>query len=521
MKNRLNLFGTIAVVTLLVHPIASKNNDAKKENKIAKGSVTVAGFKLTLSKAVDLVLRNNLTIRNAKYDVEMTDTEIKMNNKKYAWQLGVEGGYQDVTAPPAGITKSSGNIESWQYDVTASVSKYFFTGTRITVGVQHLKTDVNDKDMILGPGMVIPQDPAFNKPNFFVTVQQELLKNAFGMNDRLQEKIIKNRYKRNRAAIINQLTGLVVTTLTDYWTVTIKTKAIENAQSELQSAIKVRNIIRRNIRLGLSEKFELNQYNSVVALAQTKLKMAVFQKDEAVRKLLRTVNLPPTTKISGVTELSNTLPKLNKEKAIKTAFLKRVDYINALLLLKANKNNLTVKKNEMLPSLTASFSLSSNSQNESVSNAYKSVTTGDYPVWAVRLKATYPLWDEGNKANLRNAKFKIKQSHIQIADLKQSIRDDVTDRYEEVKLNYELLQKQKIVLYQSQQYYYKLLQRSRQGKFNSVAVKSALDNLVSARQRKLEMLVQFNVAMLRYDLAKNEIFERYNINIEKLLKEVK
>jgi hypothetical protein len=40
--------------------------------------------------------------------------------------------------------------------------------------------------------------------------------------------------------------------------------------------------------------------------------------------------------------------------------------------------------------------------------------------------------------------------------------------------------------------------------------------MVASRQRELEALVNYNIALLQFDLSKNEIFrKRYNIDVEK------
>ena len=144
-----------------------------------------------------------------------------------------------------------------------------------------------------------------------------------------------------------------------------------------------------------------------------------------------------------------------------------------------------------------------------------------FPQIEATVKMSYPLWDKDIKAKQRNAYLKKKQAKIEVEDLKQVIRDEVTGRLERVKHNHEILKKNRIVTVEAVKYYNRLFLRSRQGRFNSVSVKSALDSLIDARQKELEALIQFNVSILQFDLAKNEVFERYDVNIEKLLKGVK
>jgi len=44
-------------------------------------------------------------------------------------------------------------------------------------------------------------------------------------------------------------------------------------------------------------------------------------------------------------------------------------------------------------------------------------------------------------------------------------------------------------------------------------VKNALDAMIDSRQRELNALVQYNITLLRYDLATNFMFDRYKIDV--------
>ena len=81
--------------------------------------------------------------------------------------------------------------------------------------------------------------------------------------------------------------------------------------------------------------------------------------------------------------------------------------------------------------------------------------------------------------------------------------------------------KKKITCKESEAFYNRMLARTRTGKLNFQLVGQALESMVASRQRELEALVNYNIALLQFDLSKNEIFERYNIDVEKILAKVK
>jgi outer membrane protein TolC len=324
-----------------------------------------------------------------------------------------------------------------------------------------------------------------------------------------------------RAAIINQLSGLVVGALVDYWTVTIQKSAVDISKLELETNRQVRGIIAQNAAYGLSEAYDLNQYNALVAGSETKVAMAEQSYRDAVRKLLRTLNMPPETQVKGVTDLLDKLPPLDADAGVNAAFEKRVDYKNALIALENSKNDLKMQENNSMPSLTLSLGLNTAGQSEDVVPAFRDASIAKYPALSARMKLSYPLDDREQKTNLRNAYLKVRQSQLSLDNLKLEVRDDVRSRCEQAKLQYEILQKAHTVRAESELYHQKLFVKFRQGKVTSVTMKLGTDSMVQSRQRELESLVYYNVALLQYDLAKNEIFERYNVDVEKYIKAVK
>ena len=471
---------------------------------------------LSIEKAIDLVLRNNLTLKSARYDVIMSDTNALKFDKKFATTLNLEGGYAYQHIPKSSTTRFSGTRQE-QSDIGASISKLFSSGTTLTAGVKEVFFDTNDQGF---SGFTTP-DPAYHKPALFVSIQQELLRNAFGWSDRKQKEILNNATTMQRLAIVNILSSLVVGALVDYWNVTVQRSAMENARLELESDRTVRNIIARNVQYGLAEGYTLNQFNMLVAAAETKLENATQRHRDAVRKLLRTLNMPPETQIKGVTELTDTLSVSDADEGVRAAYAKRVDYRNAQMQLENARLDLRIQRNFAMPSVTLGASLSTLGQDESFPPAFREASSYMYPSYQVRLKLSYPLDDTELKANVRNAEFRLKQAEIGLESLKLEVRDDVLTRYDGVKLQHSILMKARTARSESELYYQKALARFRQGRVGALEIKTALDAMVQTRQAALEALVYYNVALLQYDLAKNEIFERYNVDVEKYIRDIK
>ena len=474
---------------------------------------------LSIEDAIQLVLQKNLTLLRARYDVIQSDSSYRISQKKYAVNLGVGTNYVFQNNPSTSSSTFSGN-EATSYGVSANAKKKFSTGTTVSVDVAQTYNATNASGFYIGTTYV-PKTPDAWIPSVQLSVQQELLKNSFGYLDRLQDDRFEDEASENRRLIIDQLSGLVVQALVDYWQVSVNIEEVTNATSELESTRQVRNIIARNIRLGLNENFELNQYNALVAGAETHLAQAKQQLIASERKLLRTVNMPPDTKVPGVTNLSEELPEIDRELAIMEALSKRVDYQIAVEALEETNRNINIAENSALPSLTAILSVTGNSRNTDIGGANGEALSLKYPSYNVGLQLSYPLWDEEIKTNLRNANLQRKQAEITAEELRVEIRDEVLDSIDQVELSYTILQNSRKAKTESERSYKKLIAKSRQGRFNSATVKSSFDVLIEARHQELQALVNFNVSLLRLQLTKNEIFENYNVDVEKLIDEVR
>lgn len=484
--------------------------------KANEASFNIGGVNLSIQDAIGIVLEKNLTLQAAKYDVVMSDTAARKLEKKYAPVLNAEGQHLGFSDAPF-----AGNSRGYQYNGYAGISKLFATGT--TVGGGYRYQQLHSEATATTFGFPIAQ-PATTSTfhGYFINVQQELLKNSFGYADRKMEKIANKQAEGQRAYTVNLLSGLVVQALTDYWQVTIQKFALENAKLEEKSNRQVRAIVARNVSYGLGETYDLNNYNARVANSQAKVAMTEQSLKNATRKLLRTVNMPVDTKIEGITNLVDVLPNLDANTALKAAMEKRVDFKNAKIELEVAELQTDLYGNQALPSLSAYFNLVSNGTNQFIQfPGFAAAGSLQSPQWQVGVKASYPLWDEEVKVNQRNANMQLAQARVKLANAEQEIRDEVMTRLENVRLTHEIFQTSRTSRKESEAFYSRMLARTRTGKLNFQLVGQALENMVANRQRELEALVNFNIALLQFDLSKNEIFERYNVDVEKILAKVK
>ncbi len=471
----------------------------------------IGGNRVSLGGAIHMVLERNKDTLTGTYDAAMVDTMYKKFLRKYALNIDLEGGYKYQKFPESLQMMSGEEQRSW--DVSAALSKYFSSGTFVSAGIMHTYSKTEYIPINLMGNQITFGDPEYNRPVLFVSIQQELLKNSFGYNERRQKEILKNTAKMQREALVFQLAGLVVQTVIDYWSVLVGNSGLENARLQLRETKRVRNITAQNVRLGLGESYDLNYYNTLVATSEGRVAQAEQEYRDTLRRLLRTLNLESNLELTGTAVLSNKLPVINVEKSIETAYSKRADYKGAQLMLDSARRELELYKNEDLPSVMAILKANTMGQRKEQSDAYEDAGKNKYPSWEARLKVSYPLDNTEQKANKRNARYKLEQAKLQFDKYQRLVKDEVVSSVERIKTDYELYQKAREARVQAELYYRKILVNMRRGRVTNAVVKNALDAMIDSRQRELNALVQYNITLLRYDLATNFMFDRYKIDV--------
>jgi hypothetical protein len=485
-------------------------------------ALVLGSMKITLSQAIVWAVKQNYDALAVSYEVAMLDTQYNRFLTKFSPYLVAEAGAAYSRNVPS--QKTFAGIDVTQAKVSAGVAKKFMSGTTVVGGVEYeydafnRKTDLSSS---LFASMYGPSNP--HKPGVFVQVQQELLKNAFGINDRMTREILNNESKKQKDKIVFLLSLVVVQVIGEYWTTVMDKISLENAELQVRETKKVRDITARNAAYGLADDYTLGMYNSMLAGAEAKLVMARQKYRESLRAFLTTINVDENMDVTGTAVFTNKYPPVNVEEALKTAYQKRVDYINAVRDLETAKLGLKIAENNSLPSLVASISGRLTSENNSFSDAFtKDLGQVKYPQIQGKLAMTYPIGQEYLYIKERNARFRIKQAQLQLDKYRRTVKDEILNSTDNIDASYRLYQKAAEARKQSEIFYRGMLRDLGLGRLNSAIAKNGLDAMVQSREMELQALVKYNVSLLQFDVARNILFEKYGIDVDQYIpKDVK
>ncbi|MBN1497211.1 MAG: TolC family protein [Spirochaetes bacterium] len=501
---------------------AADSGTAAQENRRIKieyadePAIVLGAMRITLGQAIEFAVKQNHDLLAAAYDVAMVDTAYNQFQKKFAPVLSANAGASYAQLPSSQSTFYG--KKATQVGAGVGIYKNFSSGTTVAAGYKHEYLSKKMSDSFgsqLFSGMSGPAHP--HKPEIYLMVQQELLKNSFGINDRKIDKILKNAMTMQKEAMIMLLSMVVVNVVSDYWTTVVAKVSLENAGLQVRETKKVRDITARNARYGLADDFQLNLYNAMLAGAEAKLLMARTQYRQSLRNFLSTINMDESLDVTGTAVFSNRYQPVDVEEALKTAYEKRADYRAAVMQLENAKLSLEMAKNNSLPSLNAVVQGKVSGENNSFGGSYGDIMQFKYPAIQGNLQMSYPIGDKEVYAAERNARFKVKQSEIELDKIKRGVRDNILESTDYIEATFQCYQKAVEARKQSELAYQGMLRDLRLGRLNSAIVKNTLDALIATRDAELSSVVGYNQSVLFFDVARNILFEKYNIDVDKYI----
>ncbi|MCS7204795.1 MAG: TolC family protein [Leptospiraceae bacterium] len=476
--------------------------------------------KLSLNEVVQIVVYNSNPVKLQKLEIIKSDTDLKKDEGKYAPVLDFK--FQSYERIDKQLPQSLFQGTKINQDVyTLGIQKLFESGTFLRLEGSDTRFDSNAGEgpvALTNPFFQQLRQPPLHTAAIKVIFQQDLLKNAFGYSQKRLKEIAKKKSLVQREQLEFQLAGLIVKTIVDYWSLAIAEIELKTAQGLLNNVNTIRNITYQKLNFGLAEPFEVNQWEALYNQAEIAVNTAKLERDTKRKELLRTLNLDPNIEITGSTELIKELPKdVDVQKDINYALQNRRDYRILLHSYEIARLSKELADNNLLPTVRIGGQYAIRDFGRYSSTAWDQVYLGKYPEKAIEFSVQYPLWDEAAKVDLRNAEITLKQLEIQKKELERQIQDEVELGFKQIQTAFDSLKKAEQAYLKTLNFYNGLLQGYRRGRFNVTAVKNALDALLQAEKGYNQALISYNITLVRYDLTRNILFEKYNINLDEIL----
>ena len=483
---------------------------------LSQAAPVKATTEISLEQALHKIVENNLSATVLGYEAKQADSAYERSQTKFSPFVSISAGLQNTKLDPESLDAIYGS-ELIKAQASFSLGRTFKTGTTVIGGYQEAYTDYTV------PGAYLTGRPtSWHSPAIFIQIKQDLLKNSFGYCDQLQDEILKNVSKSKKITTEYQLSGLIVGCIIDYWTIAENQKKLASTERELSTYKQIYKAVEDNVSMGLYDRYNLYQFNALIAGSEAKQASFEFKYDKSVRKMLRNLNMPNINgdKLSLV-NLDVSPHKYNKASLLVTALAKRADISKVRIGLESAQQQLLILHNQELPSVQFQFQGTGMGFDKEYFAATGESLSFSRPNWETKLTAIQLLDDKDTSTQRRDLEYQIAQATLQLTSLENQIKDEVNEGVDSIETAYIGYEKTKIMVENSVRYMDALLIRLRQGKISTMELKNAVDMMVAANNAHDEACTYYNIALLNLDLVTNTLLEKYHLDINTLVKEPK
>ncbi|MCP4132736.1 MAG: TolC family protein, partial [bacterium] len=449
-----------------------KKNAGKGEG-LAEAMKKDKTLKLSVDKVVQYLLQNNHDVKQTLLEYKGLSSGLLKFQAQYDMNAFGSATHSLTETSPNKASSAYFGTSTATSNYAAGVSKNFDTGTSVTASIGGAYSNVESSIPSFGGSGY--------QTDIKVELTQELLKNGligFNFTGKLEEKKISNGTRMQKEGIKVKLAALLVDALVGYWNVAVAEENLATSKEGLRSTRNIRNLIARKMRLGLSEREDILDWNGKVLQGQNGTERAEKILFDARLAVLRVLDLNSDTNIEIGKTFKTTAPEVTVEQALKDAFLKRVDWNNQRIAIRNAGLEYKISSYNELPSLKLKGSVGNSDYD---TNSYLSTFDDLNKNYSVGLELSYPLGNTAAETRMRDARLGLQKEHVALKKLEKEIRDEVASVVKECAVSYKIYDQTKKSRRYAQNYYGQVLQKFKRGRYSAVQLKLALDAYIQAR----------------------------------------
>lgn len=462
--------------------------------------------RLSLSECVQRTLENNFLIRREAFGPAISQTRIVEAEAAFDAEFFLDSSYALGDRPTASEL-ASGRTDVRQ--IEGGFRKLLPSGMQASVSLGQSRSKIDNEFVTLNPAYESTFRAAFNQP---------LLRN-FGL-DYNRRFIILSRLERDisHERFVQQVRDVVLEVERTYWLlVRARREVAVLAESVGQNRATFEN---------MKERLALDATVVEVNNAEARWKNREVEYREALKNVrdaqdrLKNLMNDPDFKLSVDVEIIPTDPPLvmpiavDQFEEVRTALEHRSEIRQAQLAIEQARVETNAAKNQTLPRLDLNFTYEVQGLEGSADVSFDKLTTNRHISYSVGVQFSYPLGNRGPRAAHHRARLQERQLIEELNRVSDSVVEEVNAAVRTLAVRFEQVAPQ--------------LQAARAADLNLRALQaraqaispaqletelSGLEQLANTRRVLLQILTDYNVAIVELERAKGTLLDYNNVVI--------
>ena len=481
------------------------------------GDSKTKSVSMTLQRAIELTVKNNLDVKVAQIIPAISDTQVTQAEAVFDAVLFSNFTFQylDTPQPPTAANLDAfGSVQQKTIGLDTGIRKLLSTGGQISVSSGFNRNERSPSFFAVD---------SFYDSDILVSITQPLLRN-FG-SDVTRSQILLAESAREGAVedLRSQMLQVVANTEQAYWQL-----VFARQQLHVQSRLYLKTIeLRKIIEKRLIQDARIDAYTDALSREELRradlirARAAVRQASDALKTLIYSDDLPLSAEtlimpLESAPDLAMSYSLLD---SVSTALQKRPELRRAMLEIKDASIRERVADNQRLPKLDLALSTRFNGVGlTDVGSGYEALEDGNFIDYTAGFQFEVPIGNRGPEAALEQRKLERRATIVNYRRTAQQVVKDVKDTMRALDTAYEVIGAARSARRAAGERLRVLLAQDELTPDFVDLMLRAQETLASAEVQEIQAMAEYNTAIARYYQAMGTLLERNGIEFEDPIK---
>jgi outer membrane protein len=463
---------------------------------------------LSLAECIQRALEHNYSIRIEAHQPAISEAQIVEAESAFDTEFFLEGTW-DKTDQATAQAFAAGSSDVRSYG--GGFRKLLPTGMVASVGLSQRRTNNNL------PPEFQSINPVTNS-SFVASFRQPLLE-GFGLDiNRAQIELRRVEYGISYEKFIQRVRDTILDVESAYWALLQARRSVSIiAESTAQNFVTYQNM---QDRLGHdATQVEVANAESQFQQDYVRFLEAIKSVRDAEDRLKNLMNDPDYTLAEPIEIIPTELPLIaplviDQLGELRTALDRRSEIREARRQIEAARIGTNVAKNRILPKLDLTFNYEVTGIGDTVDNSFDNLTTNRFNSYSVTAEFSYNFGERQGRAQHRQSRLQESQAVVALNQVTDAIVEEVNERIRTLNLRIEQVPPQYLSV-RAQDKNLRSLQ-ARTQRIDPSFLQTELQAVSALAQRRLTLLqvvTDFNVALVQLERAKGTLLEYNNITV--------
>lgn len=370
-------------------------------------------------------------------------------------------------------------------EILTGVEKRFFTGTKLKMQYLHFHIDreftPEFKKISTSPPTTLTQRIEFS-------LEQDLLRNFFGYEDRIKLNIASMQSEKQKIKIQEDIEDLIIQSLEQFWHTYIHYLSLNLKILKKKDYKELTKITLRKNKHRYTKPGELSQIKAELEKAKQELTLQKIIYENELKKLLNLLNIETTTKVAFKLDRIIPSPPSFDENLKKTP--RTISLLQKSLSIK--KELLKTQIANAKPTLQLFTTYGFGGYERDISSTFDSLTNRDNQNYSIGLKMTYALPSTGVRSRRINlAEHSVEESRLELEITKKNFKQMMEHNQKNLQALYSVLKKAEKIDRLRTQSYKEIRKAFLQGRLDVFQLISAKELTLLSKMEKADFKAQY------------------------------